>query len=232
MASPTGTYGFNPDLGSIVLQAFQMLQIRPTQLTQEHFQSARMAANLIGAEWSSNGPNLWSVNLTQVPLVQGQATYSYDPNIITILDAYVSTANGDGTFTDRIILPISRSEYATYPEKSQQGLVTVYWADRLLNPTITLWAVPDGTQTYLKYYAYTQIQDSALAGGATLDLPVYFLRAFTLALAADLAIIWSTPDRAAGLKALADQSYAIAAEQNTEQANTYISPTLGGYYRN
>jgi hypothetical protein len=229
----TGTYGFDPNLGSIVLQAFQMLQIRPTELTQEHFQSARMAASLIGAEWSGRaGVNLWKVELVTTPLVQGQAVYSYDPSIVTILDAYISTANGDGTYTDRIILPISRSEYATYPQKSQQGLVTVYFPDRLLNPTITLWAVPDGTQTSLSYYCMRQIQDMAMAGGATTDLPNYFLRAFTLALAADLAISWSTPDRAAGLKALADQSYAIAVDQNTEAANVYMSPTLSSYYRN
>ena len=71
-------------------------------------------------------------------------------------------------FFPRIILPISRSEYANYPNKSQQGFTTTFWFDRLLSPTITLWPVPDGTSAqYLKYYRVRQIQDSNFTSGQT-----------------------------------------------------------------
>jgi hypothetical protein len=33
------------------------------------------------------------------------------------------------------------------------------------------------------------------------------------------------------LKPSADEAYQIAAEQNVENANTYISPQIAGYYR-
>jgi len=36
---------------------------------------------------------------------------------------------------------------------------------------------------------------------------------------------------AQGLKAVADETYQIAADQNVEQAQQYISPQLSSYYR-
>jgi hypothetical protein len=226
----SGTYNFNPSLGEAVLYAFNLCGIRNTEVLQEHMESARMAANMIAARWSAQGVNLWKVELITTPLVQGQATYSYDPSVITMLDTYISVSNGDGTYTDRLILPVSRTEYASYPEKSQQGFPTTYWADRLLNPTVTLWPVPDGNETYLKYYAVQQIQDANFTSGQTLDLPYYFLEAFAYAMAQRLATIWA-PEKAAGLKALADESYMIAATQNVETAAFYVSPVISGYFR-
>ena len=226
----SGTYNFNPSMGEAVLYAFNLCGIRNTEVLQEHMESARMAANMIAARWSAQGVNLWKVELITTPLVQGQATYSYDPSVITMLDTYISVTNGDGTYTDRLILPVSRTEYASYPEKSQQGFPTTYWADRLLNPTVTLWPVPDGNETYLKYYAVQQIQDANFTSGQTLDLPYYFLEAFAYAMAQRLATIWA-PEKAAGLKALADESYMIAATQNVETAAFYVSPVISGYFR-
>ena len=227
----TGTRGFNPSLGNLVLYAYQLCGIRPTELAQEHMTAANMAANLIAGTWSATGPNLWSVEEVSVSLVAGQASYTVDPSVITILDAYISVPNGDGTYTDRIMMPISRSEYANYPDKSAQSPVpTVYWLDRLLLPTITLWQVPSDSTYVLNYYCYQQIQDMALNGGATTDLPVYFFEAFAVALAARLAMMFA-PEKAVALKAFADELYDKAAEQNTENSNFYLSPNFSGYFR-
>ena len=128
-------------------------------------------------------------------------------------------------------LPISRTEYASYPNPQQQGFTTVYWFDRLLSPTVTLWPVPDGTsaQTF-SYYAVQQIQDANLTGGQTLDIPYLWLEAFADGMSYRLARIWN-PAIAPAMKAVADESYNIASQQNVENANTYISPQLAGYYR-
>ena len=226
----SNTSNFNPSFGECVLQAFNLCGIRPTEITQEHMQSARMAANLMQGRWSADGLNLWKVELVSTPLVEGTSTYSYDGSVIVMLDAYISIANGDGTFTDRIILPISRSEYATYPNKTQQGFPTVYWADRLLSPNVTLWPVPDGNEAYLRYYAVQQIEDATLANGLQLDLPIYFMEAFCFGLAWRLAQIW-TPEKVGQIKPLADESYQVACEQNVETANIFISPQISGYWR-
>jgi hypothetical protein len=148
-----------------------------------------------------------------------------------MLDAYISNdATGDNI--DRIILPVSRTEYASYPNKEQQGFPTVYWFDRLLSPTVTLWPVPNvdnGPQT-LNYYRVIQIQDSNFVSGQTVDIPFLWLEAFAFGLAQRLAMVWS-PDKLPLLKPLADEAYEIAASQNVEQAQQYISPQIAGYFR-
>jgi hypothetical protein len=227
----SGTYAFNPSLGELTLYAYNMAGVRNTALLQEHMQAAKMATNMMLASWANQGVNLWAVDLITVPLVQGQATYSVDGNTVMILDAYMEIDNGSSQPIDRIILPISRTEYASYPNKEQQGFTTTYWFDRLISPTVTLWPVPDGTSAqYLKYYRVRQIQDSNFTSGQTVEIPYLWLEAFADGLAYRLAKIWNPPI-AVGLKAIADQSYDIAARQNIEQAQQYISPQISGYYR-
>jgi hypothetical protein len=223
----SGTYTFNPGLGEIVLYAYMNLGIRPASLLQEHMDSARMATNMMLSRWANQGVNLWAVDLITTPLVEGQTTYAVEPNTVMILDAYTTTDQG----IDRVIMPISRTEYASYPNKEQQGFVTSFWYDRLISPTITLWPVPDGTSsTILKYYRVRQIQDSNLQNNENVEIPYLWLECFADGLAYRLARIWN-PQMAVALKAQADESYAIASNQNVENVGTYISPMVGGYFR-
>lgn len=225
----TGTYKFNPSLGEITLYAYNLCGIRSTSLVQEHFESATMATNMLLMNWSNRGVNLWKVELVTVPLVQGTSTYTVDPSVVMILDAYVTTGSGS-TAINRIIMPVSRTEYASYPNKTQQGFPTTFWFDRLLSPTVTLWPVPDGNETSFSYYAVQQIQDSTLANAAQVDIPPIWMEAFAYGLAVRLAMTWA-PDKIAILKPFADEAYTIVAEQNVETAQQYISPQIQGYYR-
>lgn len=227
----SGTTAFNPALGSIVAYAFSRCGVRRTALIQEHFEDARMAANMVLADFANRGVNLWKVALVSQALTQGVATYPVDPSTVVMLDAYVSIPNGiNGGTTDRLILPVSRTEYASYTNKSQQGAVTTFWNDRLLAPTVTLYQVPDGTQPTLNYYVLRQIQDAAFTNGQTVDVPYLWLKAFADALSVELAAIWA-PDRLAFLQPMADKSYAFAADTGIETAQQYISPTISGYFR-
>jgi hypothetical protein len=225
----SNTYSWNPALGEVVLYAFNLIGVRPTALIQEHFESARMATNMMLSRWSSQGVNLWCVDLETVPLVQGTSTYSVPSDTIVMLDAYISTTTGSSTI-DRIITPVSRTEYASYPNKEQQGFPTVFWFDRTLSPEVTLWPVPDGSQTNLKYYRVRRVQDSNLQNGEQVEIPYYFMEALAFGLAQRLAMVWA-PERVAIMKPLADEAYSIAAAQNVETSNMYISPSLSSYWR-
>lgn len=227
----SGTYAFAPSMGELVLYAFNVAGLRNTSLVQEHYQSARMATNLLLANWANRGVNLWAVDLVTVPLVQGTATYTVDPSTVVMLDAYMRIDDGNSQPIDRIILPISRTEYASYPNKEQQGFTTTFWYDRLISPNVTLWPVPDGTSAqYLMYYRVRQIQDANFTSGQNVEIPYLWLEAFATALAFRLAMIWN-PAVAVGLKGIADESYNIASSQNVETAQQYISPMISGYYR-
>lgn len=223
----SGTYTFNPSLGELTLYSYQLIGVRPTALLQEHMEVARIATNMMFTRWSNQGVNLWTVDLVTVPLVQGTSTYPVDANTVVMLDAYIEY--GDPAI-DRIIMPISRTEYASYPNKAQQGFPTVFWFDRLLSPTVTIWPVPDGSQTSLKYYKVSRIQDANMNGTQEVDIPPIWLEAFAYGLAERLAMIWA-PEKVAIFKPMADESYQIAATQNVETAQQYISPQVSGYWR-
>lgn len=225
--STSGTYTFNPSLGELTIYAYQLIGVRPTALLQEHLDVARTATNMMFTRWSNQGVNLWQVDLVTVPLVQGTATYSVNANTVTMLDAYISYGS---PATDRIIMPVSRTEYASYPNKTQQGFPTVFWFDRLLSPTVTLWPVPDGSQTSLKYYRVVRLQDANMNGTQEVDIPPIWLEAMVYGLAERLAMIWA-PEKVAIFKPSADEAYNIAAAQNVETAQQYISPQISGYFR-
>lgn len=215
-------------MGEAVLYAFGMCGVRRTAITQQHMEDARMATNMLMGRWSADGVNLWQVDLQTVPLIQGQATYPVPANTIVMLDMYYTISNGQQNI-DRIVTPVSRTEYASYQNKLQQGSPTVCWFDRLLCPTFTLWLVPNGQQAYFSYYRLRQTQDSQYQNGTNVEIPVYFLEAYTFGLAMRLAGIWA-PERASGLKVMADEAWGIASRQNIETANTMISPAIGGYF--
>lgn len=229
----SNTYAFSPSLGEIGIQAFQIAGVRPTALTQEHMVSLRMAANLMLASWS-NLPNLWSVtpDPTSITLVANQPTYSIPANIVLILDAYIEITNSSSQPIDRIVLPVSRSEYSAYTNKLQVGQVTTYWHNRqIVAPEVNLYQCPDGVSaTTFKYYGLIQLQDVATTNGQQAFVPYVFQEAFAYGLALRLAEIWN-PERVAMIGPRAAQTYQTAADTNIEQAAMYISPSLSQYYR-
>jgi hypothetical protein len=168
------------------------------------------------------------------------ASYSVDPSTVVLLDAYVTTTNNSSQPIDRIILPVSRTEYASYPNKEQTGFPTIFWFDRLIDasrstgssgPSVTLWPVPDGTSSQsLSYYRVRQIQDSNFTSGQTVEIPYLWLEAFAFGLAYRLSLTWN-PQKLMMLKPLADEAYQAAADQNVETAQQYISPQIQGYFR-
>lgn len=229
VTNTSGSYNFAPSMGETVLYSYGVAGVKRTALTQQHFEDARMATNMMMGRWGSDGVNLWSVDLQTIQLVQGQATYQVPANTVVMLDMYYTIATGTAQI-DRIMLPVSRTEYASYPNKQQEGAPTVAWFDRLLSPTVTLWPTPNGQQAYFKYYRLRQTQDSNLENAGNVEIPWYYLEAYAMGLAYRLALIWN-PERAPQLKGLADEAYGIARTQNTEQSMFYVSPTVNGYYR-
>jgi hypothetical protein len=226
----SGTNSFNPSSGELVAYAYSLIGIRRPAITQEHLVDARMATNIMLAEWNNDTPNLWKVDLVETPLVEGVASYTVDAATIMILDAYIRTDDGNGNPIDRIIWPISRTEYASMSNKEQQGQPTSFWFDRLLSPTITLWTVPDGNGPYLlRYYRVTQIYDVSLQGGQTVDIPSLWFGAFAWGLALRLAYSYA-PEKIPVVQPMADKSLMNAMEQNVENVPLYISPAIGGYY--
>ena len=223
----SGTYSFNPGIGSLALAAYSRIGIRRTALLAEHMQDAQFETNLLFSSWSVRAPNLWTVDLVSVPLVQGQATYDVDPSTVMMLDAYLEYGN---PAQDRLIFPISRTEYAAQVNKAQQGVPNSFWFDRLIAPTFTLWYVPDGGGPYsVNYYRCTQPQDASLQSGQTPAVPYRFLNAMVADLSHRLARIWAQPLEAQR-KVDAQEAWAEAAINDVENVPLNIVPGLSTYF--
>jgi hypothetical protein len=226
----SGTYNFSPSLGEVVLTAFSRIGIRRPEIVQTHLADAKQEANLLLAKLANLQPNLWSVDQQILPLIQGAPTYTVPAETVMILDVFVRYGAPTAT-VDRAIYPISRSEYSTYPNKFIQSIPTVYWFDRLISPTITLWAVPDGAGPYtLFYYRVRQVQDADYTNGLNIEIPYLWIDAFTAGLAHRLARIYA-PQLEGQRKMDADEAWQTAATQNTENVTMSISPGLNFYFR-
>lgn len=85
----SGTTGFSLTVSDSVIEAFDRIQVRPTQITTQMMKSARLSTNILLQEWSNKGVNLWKVSLLTIPMIQGVATYALPAGTIDMLDTYI-----------------------------------------------------------------------------------------------------------------------------------------------
>lgn len=127
----------------------------------------------------------------------------------------------NNTIQDRPITEISDEDYYRIPFKNQIGTTSSYYFDRQIQPTITLWPVPNGLYYNSFFYRYSQnIQDI----GTLLNqpqVPQRFFQALISLLAYQLAIKYA-PDKISYLKAIADEDFNRAAQEDSPETNTRI----------
>lgn len=225
----SGTTNFAPSSGELILGAYQRIGIRPTELLITHLSTAVMELNLLFQKLNNLQPNLWTVDLQAMPVTQGNATYSLPADTVMITNAYLSTGSGTSRI-DRLIWPLSQTEYAAIANKSAQGTPTTFWFNRTISPTITFYLTPDGNGPYtVNYYRVRQIQDATLPSGVNMEVPPRWLDALMAGLSHRLARIYA-PQLEQIRKADADEAWAVAANEDVENVALNITPGLGGYF--
>jgi len=132
---------------------------------------------------------------------------------------------------DRILTPIGRTDYAMFPDKFTQTIPTQYLFLRNVNPTVTLYQVPDGNGPYvLQTYLMRRIQNANPSMNEIPDVHFLFLDALCARLAARLAVKYAKAMLPV-LQPLAKEAMDLALEENRERAENYIVPNLAPYYR-
>lgn len=230
LGGTSGTFGYAPSASAIILYAYGRCGLRGPQLQAEHMRDAQTALNMIQADWANDQVNLWTVELITVPLVYGQIAYTVPSDVILILDAYREINPGSGNPIDLYMYPVSRTEYASYPDKTTVGTPTVYWFNRTLSPTVNLWQPPVETNLNFCYWACRQIMDANTVNEQQMELPYPWLKAMSDALSVQLAILYA-PDKYQLLQSEAMMSYDRAKKMGAERVPLYITPGLSGYYR-
>lgn len=224
----SGTHSFFPDNAEILFEAFDRIGIRGVELTREKIQSARRSMNFALQEWAIKGINLWSIELVDIALEKGVASYDLGSDTISVLDVYINSTSTK----DRVLTSISRSTYALIPDKTVQAPPTSFWVNRSTPiPTITLWQVPDLDDTYtLHYYRLRQLEDAKPTNSQTADIPYRFLEALTAEMTKRLAMKYAK-DQYATMKLEAEEAWSIATTDDREIAPMKIVPDLSGYTR-
>lgn len=225
----SGTYTFSPSVGELVLSAFGRIGVRRTQITQQHLADAANEANFLQVEFSNRQPNLFSSELYSTALTVSVATYALLARFIAPMAVYMTVTRG-GYTSDRILMPLSTYHYAAIPNKEIEGAPTSYWFNRQATPQITLWPVPDSSTAYeLKIQVLSQMEDTSLQSGVSLDMPYRWMDAFVAGLAARLAAIYAPQIEDKRMIQAKDAWLAAAGEDVEHDTALSIIPMLSAY---
>ena len=231
----TGAALFNMDLSEIIEDAFE--RVGSEARSGYDFKTARRSLNLLLMEWSNKGINLWCVEEGSIPMVTGQAVYTLPIDTIDLLDHVIRTGSGQNQ-SDITISRISGSTYSTIPNKNALGKPIQVWINRqsgattptgVASPTINVWPTPQspGSQYTFIYWRLRRMQDAG-NGVNTQDIPYLFLPALVAGLAYYLSMKLPGMDlqRAQALKAVYDEQFQLAADENREKAPVRVVPRM------
>lgn len=135
------------------------------------------------------------------------------------------------TAIDRIIVPISRTDYASIANKNMPGFPTSYWYDKILQPTMYLWPVP--TQYIaqgLQFYVMKRPQDAEMADGTQIQIPYEYYDYYVWGLAERLAFIYA-PEKLQIVGPRKQQAWMRAMQASTENVPVNIDTMVASYYR-
>ena len=131
---------------------------------------------------------------------------------------------------DRILTPIGRTDYAQFPDKFTQTIPTQYLLLRNVNPTVTLYQVPDGNGPYvLMTYLMRRIQNANPSMNEIPDVHFLALDALCARLSARLAVKYAKAMLPV-LQRLAKEAWDNFIEENRERAEVYLAPNLSPYW--
>ena len=213
----SGTRTFNLDVGELIEEAYERcgLEVR----TGYDARTARRSLNLMLAEWANRGLNLWTVSQATITVTQGVATYTVSADHADILEVVLRRSG-----TDYEVERISRSEYFLLPNKTTQGRPSQFYYDRKISPVINLWQVPENSTDQIVYYYVRRIEDAGTLQNTT-DMPWRFYPCMVAGLAYYLAMK-RAPDRMGMLKAVYDEEFTRAAEEDEDRVPLKLQPDV------
>jgi len=232
----TATTSFNLNLNELIEEAFERAgaELR----TGYDFRTARRSLNLMFAEWANRGINLWTVEQGTINLVADQATYDLPIDTVDLIEHVIRTNPGTSIQNDIAISRITVSTYASLPTKTATGRPIQVYINRqtgatnpgvpsntIAYPTVTLWPVPNVSDTYqLVYWRLRRMLDAG-NGANTQDVPFRFLPCMVAGLAYYVALkIPGGVERVPMLKEMYDEAWQQAQDEDRDRASWRIVP--------
>jgi hypothetical protein len=223
--STSGTAAFNLDLAEIVEEAFERCG---SELRSGYdLKTARRSLNLLFADWANRGVNMWTFEQGSITMIPGQATYDLPADTVDLLEHVIRTGAGSAaTQADITITRISVSTYATIPNKLAQARPIQVWVERRqAAPRITVWPIPDASQTYTFVYWRMKRIDDAGGGVNTMDVPFRFIPCMVAGLAYYLAMkVPNGLERLGMLKQQYEEAWQLASEEDRDRSAVRFVP--------
>jgi hypothetical protein len=217
----SGSTNFEPNVAEFVEEAFERcgLELR----TGYDLKTARRSINLMLAEWANRGLNQWTIEQATQTVTEGTTDYSLNSNIIDILDV-VLRRTVNQTQTDISMNRVSRSEYINIPNKTTKARPSQFFLDKLSTPTLKIWPAPENSTDILVFNKIVRMDDADKPTN-TMDMPFRFFPCFAAGLAYYISLK-RAPERTAQLKALYEEEFRRAADQDEDRASFRIRPSL------
>ena len=129
--------------------------------------------------------------------------------------------------TDYGLTRLSRSEYLNIPNKTQTGRPSQFFLDRQISPTLKLWPVSENNTDIVKFDRLVRMDDADDYTN-TLEIPFRFYPCLAAGLAYYLAIK-RAPQRIELLKAIYEEEFNRAMEEDRDRASLRITPSFSYY---
>ena len=215
-----------PDIPDLFEEAYQRagLELR----TGNDLRNARRSFNILTMEWQNRGLNLWTIEAGTLSLISGTATYTLPTDTVDLVEHQIRTGTGVNQ-VDTNLTRVSVSTYAQQSAKNSTGKPTQIFIQRLSgSTTVTLWPVPDSSDTYtLSYYRIAGIDgiSSGIDGTTTSFVPPRFVPCLVSGLAYYIAMKRpEVANRVAPLKQEYEFQFELAAGEDTESASARFVP--------
>tara|TARA_R110000851_G_scaffold245747_1_gene398475 strand:- start:1032 stop:1703 length:672 start_codon:yes stop_codon:yes gene_type:complete len=212
---------FEPNVTEFIEEAYERcgLELR----TGYDLKTAIRSVNIMLAEWANRGLNQWTIDQDTQTVTQGTNEYTLNSNVIDILDVVIRrTVNN--IQTDINVGRISRSEYLNIPNKQTQARPSQFFLDKSITPVLKVWPTPDNSTDVIVFNKIIRMDDADAANN-TMDMPFRFFPCFTAGLAYYISLK-KAPQLTPQLKAIYEEEFRRAADQDEDRASFRIRPNL------
>ena len=221
----SGTKTFSLNTADVIEEAYELagLELR----TGYDAKTARRSLNIMFADWSNRGINLWTVEQVSLDISSGTASYTLNSYDIDVLEAVIRVydSTGSSSYTDISIDRVSRSEYLNTPDKTVTGRPSQFYVDRKETPVLYLYPTPDSVTTY-KFVSYRiQRIDDVTASAQDQEVPSRFIPCMTTGLAYQIALK-KNPQKAPILKVEYEEAFKRAADEDRDKASLHLVPRI------
>ena len=221
----SGTKTFSLDTAQVIEEAYELagLELR----TGYDARTARRSLNIMFADWSNRGINLWTVEQVSLDFTNGTSSYTLNSYDVDVLEAIVRVfdSTSSSTFSDITLERISRSEYLNIPDKNSKGRPSQYFIERKETPVLHVYPTPDDATTY-KFISYRiQRIDDITASTQDQEVPSRFIPCMSLGLAYQIALK-KNPQKSPLLKMEYEEAFKRAADEDRERTSIKLTPRI------